>query len=40
MLKHPIDPHAPSRPEATDKEYTIKKLVHITLIYHMERWKQ
>lgn len=28
-VKHPIDSRAPSRPEAMDKEYTIKKLVHI-----------
>lgn len=28
-VKHLIDPRAPSRPEATDKGYTIKELVHI-----------
>lgn len=28
-VKHLIDPHAPLRPETTDKKYTIKKLAHI-----------
>lgn len=28
-VKLPIDPRAPSRPETTDKENTIKRLVHL-----------